>query len=62
MVNPRISRDGKYPQNLENWEILGNTLSKKRSTTFLLFFSVKRLFLNLIGFIMLLFPLRFVIK
>ena len=26
MVNPRISRDGKYPQ---NWEILGNTLLKK---------------------------------
>ena len=29
MVNPGISRDGKYPQNLENWEIVGNKNSHK---------------------------------
>ena len=28
MVNPGISRDGKYPQNLENWED-GEILDKK---------------------------------
>ena len=63
MVNPGISRDGKYPQNLENWEILGNKNSyKKIYSTFFLYFSFKRIFLNFTGFIMLLHPLRFAIN
>ena len=38
MVNTGISRGGKYPQNLENWEILGNkNLYKKDLLYFFLF-------------------------
>ena len=64
MVNPGISRDGKYPKNLENWEILGNKISYKKDLLylFLCFFSLKRIFLNFTCFIMLLHPLRFAIK
>ena len=53
------SRDGKYPKNL------GNTRKyfiKKIYHIFLRFFSVKRMFLNFLAFIMLLYPLRFAIK
>ena len=60
MVNPGISRDGKYPQNLENREILGNKKSYKKDLLY--FYSLKRIFLNFTGFIMLLHPLRFAIK
>ena len=62
MVNPGISRDGKYPKNLENWEILGNKNSFKKDLLYFLFFSLKRIFLNFPCFIMLLQPLRFAIK
>ena len=63
MVNPGISRDGKYPQNLENWEILGNKNSyKKIYYIFFVFFSLKRISLNFTGFIIFLHPLRFAIK
>ena len=65
MVNPGISCDGKYPKNLENWEILGNKNSyKKRSSMFFIVFfsSLKRIFLNFTCFIMLLHPLRFARK
>ena len=49
MVNPGISRDGKYPQNLVNWEILGNTL-KKDPLYFLLFFFCKKNVFKLYSF------------
>ena len=63
MVNPGISRDGKYPKNLENWEILGNKNSYKKDLLyFFVVFSLKRIFLNFMCFIMLLHPLRFAIK
>ena len=62
MVNPGISRDGKYPQNLENWEYWEIRTLIKRSTIFLFVFSLKRIFLNFTGFIMLLHPLRFAIN
>ena len=42
MVNPGISRDGKYPQNLENWEIRGNKNSYKKDLPY--FFFKKNIF------------------
>ena len=60
MVNPGISRDGKYPK---NWEILGNKNSYKKDLLyFFVFFSLKRIILNFKSFSMLLHPLRFAIK
>ena len=46
MVNPGISRDGKYPENLENWEILGNKNSYKKAYCFFFsfFFFKKNIF------------------
>ena len=46
MVNPGISRDGKYPKNLENWEILGNKNSYKKIyyISFGFFFFKKNIF------------------
>ena len=38
MVIPGISRDGKYPQNLENWEILGNKKSYEKDLLYFFFF------------------------
>ena len=38
MVNPGISRDGKYPKNLENWEILGNKNIYKKDLLYFFFF------------------------
>ena len=38
MVNPGISRDGKYPKNLENWEILGTKNSYKKDLLYFFFF------------------------
>ena len=61
MVNPGISWDGKYPQNLKNWEILGNKNSYKKIYTFLYFY-LKRIFLNFTDFIILLHPLIFAIN
>ena len=63
VVNPGISQDRKYPQNLEKWEILGNKNSYKKDLLyFFLFFTLKIIFLNFTGFIMLLHPLRLAIK
>ena len=61
MVNPRISRDGKYPKNLENWEILGNKNSYKKINYIFFCFSLKEYF-KLYMLYMLLHPLRFAIK
>ena len=38
VVNPGISRDGKYPKNLENQEILGNKNSYKKIYYIYIFF------------------------
>ena len=42
MVNTGISRDGKYPKNLENWGILG--IRTLISTVYIFFFFKKNIF------------------